>query len=410
MKNFKSGIPFAIWVIGFSSLLINISSVMVFGVAALYVKQILGVTTGFVLMLEGMFEAIAYAMKLFSGVISDYLRRRKVVMVWGLGLFALARPVMAVFSSVTGVLVARLLDRFGNGIQSTPRDALVGDLAPLGTKGACFGLRQSLAVAGSFIGGFVGIWCMVATNQNFEAIFLYAAIPAVLGLLLVIFFVKDPHEEETKEKVDVNKVVRHPIHLADLKRLGKSYWILMGIALVFTTTRVGESVLVLHATESFQMDQNFSHGIIMLYNGANSLCSYPVGYLSDRLGRYGFLGFSFFILILADAFLGLASSLTHMMIGVALWGVQIGISQSMFLSLIADHVPEDLRGTGIGFFYLISSVALIFAGTIGGFVANYYDQFATFITSGVIGFVALLLLAVFCKDLKRPDYENNSGN
>lgn len=408
MKNIIKGIHFSIWIIGFSSLLVNISSVMVFGIAALYIKS-LGVTTGLVLMLEGMFEAIAYAMKLFSGVISDYLKRRKGVMLFGLALFTLARPVMAFFTSLNGVLISRLLDRFGNGIQSTPRDALVSDLATADNRGACFGLRQSLAVAGSFIGGLLGIWCMVATNQNFQEIFLYAAIPAILGLLLIVFFVKDPNDQENASN---NKKAerRHPIHLSDFKRLGKSYWILMGIALVFTSTRVGESILVLHATESFQMDQSFSHGIIMIYNGANSLCSYPVGYLSDRLGRYGFLGLSFVILILSDAFLGFASNLTAMIIGVALWGIQIGISQSMFLSLIADHVPEDLRGTSIGFFYLISSVSLIIAGTIGGAVAHYFSQFATFITSGIIGLVALLMLIVFYKSLKLPNYENTKSN
>ena len=400
MKNFKSRIPASIWAIGFASMLLNISAVMVFGVAALYVQQILGVATGILLFLEGFFEAVAYLMKLFSGVISDYLRRRKSIMIWGFALSVIARPLLAMFSSFTIVLSARLLDRLGNGIQATPRDALVGDLAPDGAKGACFGLRQSLAVAGSFIGGFVGIWCMFATGKNFQIVFMLASIPAFLGLLLVIFFVKDPHEEEVN--VD-KKPIRHPIHLSDLKRLGKPYWILMAIVLVFMSARVGESVLVLHATGSFGMDQNFSHAILILYNGMNSLCSYPVGYLSDRLGRYGFLAFSFFILILADGFLGFATNLTTMMVGVALWGIQIGMSQSMFLSLIADYVPEDLRGTGIGFFYLISAVALLLAGLIGGVAVERYDQFSTFITSGVISLVALIMLIAFYKTLQRAE-------
>jgi MFS family permease len=378
-------------------MLLNISAVMIFGIAALYVKQILGVSTGIVLLLEGFFEALAYIMKLFSGVISDYLRKRKLVMVWGFALTVIARLFFALSSSFGVLLTARILDRLGNGIQSTPRDALVGDLAPENIKGACFGLRQSLAVAGSFIGGFVGIWCMVSTNQNFQTVFAVASVPAFLGLLLVLFFVKDSHAEEVT--VD-KKPIRHPIHLSDLKRLGKPYWILMGIALVFMSARVGESVLVLHATGSFNLDQSFSHAILILYNVMNSLCSYPVGYLSDKFGRYGFLGLSFFILILADAFLGFAENLTTMMIGVALWGIQIGMSQSMFLSLIADHVPEDLRGTGIGFFYLISAAALLLAGGIGGIAEHMYDQFATFIVSGAISLVALLMLAVFHKTLQ----------
>lgn len=400
MKNLAHKIPLAIWVIGISSLLINISSVMVFGIAALYVKQALGMTIGLVLFFEGFFEAIAYAIKLFSGVISDYLRKRKIVMLWGLVFFTLSRLIMALFASPTTVLGARLLDRIGNGTQSTPRDALVGDLAPTGTKGACFGLRQSLAVIGSFLGGIIGVWCMMTTNQDFHAVFLYASIPAGLGLLLVILLVKDA----PAEKIDVNKKSRHhPIRLSDLKRLGKPYWTLMVIALVFMTTRLGESVLVLHATENFHMDQNFSHSIIMLYNLANSLSSYPVGYLSDRFGRYGFLGFSFMLLIISDAFLGFATNLTTMLIGVGLWGIQIGVSQSMFLSLITDYVPEDLRGTGIGFFYLISSVALLTAGLIGGTVVNLYSQFATFIVSGMIGLLAFLLFVIFYKTLQQKE-------
>ena len=398
MMKIKHKIPLSIWAIGLASMLLNISTVMVFGIAALYLKQILGVATGVVLLIEGFFEAMAYLVKLFSGVASDYLRRRKSIIVWGFALTVLARPLLALFSSFGAVLSARLLDRLGNGIQSTPRDALVGDLAPEDAKGACFGLRQSLAVSGSFIGGFLGIWCMIASNQNFQTVFMLASIPALLGLSIVVFFVKDPHEDEvTADK----KPIRHPIHLSDLKRLGRPYWILMAIVLVFMSARVGESVLVLHATGTFGMDQSFSHAILILYNGMNSLCSYPVGYLSDRFGRYGFLCLSFIVLILADCFLGFAKDLSVMMIGVALWGIQIGMSQSMFLSLIADNVPEDLRGTGIGFFYLISSLALFLAGAIGGFVAHQFNQFATFIASGLISLVALLMLGVFYKKIQK---------
>ncbi len=407
LKIFKSKIPLSIWAIGFASMLLNISTVMIFGVAALYIKEILGVATGIMLLLEGFFEAVAYLMKLFSGVISDYLRRRKSIIVWGIALSVIARPIFALFSNLAAILTARILDRLGNGIHATPRDALVSDLAPEDIKGACFGLRQSLAVAGSFIGGFLGIWCMTATNTNFQAVFAVASIPALLGLLLVIFFVKDPKDME--KNATKKKPIRHPIRFNDLKRLGKPYWVLMLIVLTFMSARVGESVLVLHATGSFNLDQNFSHAVMILYNGVNTMCSYPVGYLSDRFGRYGFLGLSFFVLMLADCFLGFAQNLTTMMVGVALWGVQIGMSQSMFLSLIADYVPEDLRGTGIGFFYLISAVALILAGAIGGAAAHIYSQFATFITSGIISLIALLMLVVFHKTLQNGAFQSTQN-
>lgn len=397
MNMVKSKIPISIWAIGFASMLLNISTVMVFGVVALYLKQILGAGTGFIVMLEGFFEAMAFVMKLLSGLISDYLRRPKKVMMLGFSMVTISRPIFALFATVPMVIIARLFDRLGNGMQSTPRDALVGDLAPEGAKGACFGLRNAMATAGSFIGGMLGILAMFLVNQDIQRVFMWASIPASVGFFLLLIFVKDPHEKEvTADK----KPIRHPLHLKDLARLGKPYWLLMIVAMVFMSSRIGESMLVLHATHSFGMDPSFAHGILILYNCTNSLFSYPVGLLSDRLGRYGFLSLSFIILIVADIFLGFSNSLPVMLIGVALWGIQIGMSQDMFLCIIADQIPEDLRGTGIGFYYLINSIGLLLAGFIGGSLADKYDQFVTFMGSGMIAFFALILLAVL-----RPSIE-----
>lgn len=394
----KTKIPLSIWAIGSASMLLNISTVMVFGVIAIYIKQILGAGTGFIVMLEGFFEAIAFIMKLLSGLISDYFRRPKKIMALGFLMVALSRPIFALFASVPMVIIARLLDRLGNGMQSTPRDALVGDFSPLHLKGACFGLRNAMATAGSFIGGIIGILLMKLTDQDIQQIFMYASIPATLGFLILLIFVKDPHEKEiTKDK----KPVRHPLHIKDLKRLGKPYWLLMIIAAVFMSARVGDSMLAMHATQSFGMDPSFSHGILILYNLTNSLFSYPVGLLSDRLGRNGFLALSFVLLIVADGFLAFSTSLPVMLVGVGLWGIQIGMSQDMFLCIIADQVPEDLRGTGIGFYYLINSIGLILAGVIGGYLADQYSQFATFMGSGAIALFALVVLG-----LLRPALED----
>lgn len=390
-RKFSSPIPFSIWAMGVSSMLLNISTVMVFGVVALYMKQILGAATGVIILLEGFFEAMAFAMKLISGVLSDYLRRRKPIMLWGVAMITLAKPMFAIFASIPFVICARLLDRVGNGVQSTPRDALVGDLAPEHMRGASFGLRQSFATAGSFLGGIIGIVVMTLTHQNIQYVFMLASIPALLALLLIAFFVQEKPKDLSKIEEPRR---RQPLNLRDMKRLGKSYWFLMIVVLVFMSARIGESMLVLHATHSFGMDQSFAHAILILYNCTNSLFSYPVGLLSDRMGRYGFLALSFALLIVADLFLAFSPSLTWMLVGVGLWGIQIGMSQDMFLCLIADQVPKDLRGTGIGFFYLINSVALLMAGFIGGFLADRYDQFTTFMGSGVIAALALVLLMI----------------
>jgi MFS family permease len=387
----KSKIPLSIWAIGFASMLLNISTVMVFGIIALYLKQILGAGTGFIVMLEGFFEAMAFVMKLLSGLISDYFRRPKKIMMIGFSMVAISRPIFGLFATVPMVIIARLFDRLGNGMQSTPRDALVGDLAPESTKGACFGLRNAMTTAGSFIGGGLGFLAMYKYDLSYQNVFLWASVPASLGFLLLLIFVHDPHEKEiTADK----KPIHHPLHLKDLARLGKPYWMLMIVAMVFMSSRIGESMLVLHATQSFGMDPSFAHGILILYNCTNSLFSYPIGMLSDRLGRYGFLALSFVILIVADAFLAFSGSLPIMLIGVALWGIQIGMSQDMFLCIVADQIPEDLRGTGIGFYNLINAAGILLAGLIGGLLADKYDQFVTFMGSGVIALFALILLII----------------
>ncbi|RZI45269.1 MFS transporter [Candidatus Finniella inopinata] len=385
----RTPVPKAIWAIGLASFLINVSSVIVFGLSAVYMKTILGVATGWIGLLEGIVEASAYAVKVFSGVFSDYLKRRKIIMVWGFGLATLARPILALSSSFGAVFTSRVLDRIGNGVQSTPRDALVGDLSPESIKGTCYGLRQSLATAGSFFGGIVGVAAMLLTNQNFHQVFWIATIPAVMGLLILIFAVKDSPTQQSGEAIK-----RHPIRIADLHRLGGTYWMLMIVAGVFMLARVGEAMLILHAHQNFGLSESYIPLILILYNGTNSLASYPIGRLSDKVSRYALLGIGFAVLIVADILLATATNLSIMLMGVAVWGVQIGITQSMFMALIADTVPNDLRGTGFGFFYLTSAIALVLAGTMGGTIAQLYGEAMTFTASGIIGAVSLATLLI----------------
>ncbi len=385
----RISVPKSIWAIGTASFLINVSSAIVFSLSAVYMKTILGVATGWIGLLEGIVEACAYAVKVFSGVFSDYLRRRKIIMVWGFGLATLARPILALSSSFGAVFIARVLDRIGNGIQSTPRDALVGDLSPESIKGTCYGLRQSLATAGSLFGGIVGSAAMYFTYQNFQQVFWIATIPAVLGLIILVTSVQDASENTTKELTE-----RHPIRWTDLPRLGRIYWLLMIVAGVFMLARVGEAMLILHAHQNFGLSETYIPLILIIYNGTNSLASYPIGRLSDKVSRYTLLATGFAVLIVADILLATAGNLTTMLIGVAAWGIQIGITQSMFMALIADIVPQDLRGTGFGIFYLVSAVSLVLAGTIGGTIAQLYGESMTFTASGILGAAALATLFI----------------
>lgn len=391
-------IPLSIWAIGLATFLLNTSSVMIFGLSAVYMKSILGVATGWIVWIEGAVEACAYLMKLFSGVISDYFKRRQRLMVIGFALAVCARPVFAIFSSFGWVFTARLMDRVGNGLQSTPRDALVGDLAPEEIKGRCYGLRQSLAVAGSFFGGIVAMVGMYYTGSHYKTVFWIAAVPAFLALILLVTFVREPKGMGIPHQ-------RQPLHWSDIPKMGKPYWLLMLVAFVFMSARVSEAVLILYGHSSFALDDALSPLVLIVYNGTSSIAAYLLGSFSDRFSRRKLLGFGFLVLITADCVLCLAPNQLVMFIGVAIWGIQIGGTQSMFMTLIADKAPPHLRGTGFGFFYLLSSVALMLAGILGGITSEYFGNSAIFIYSLVVGVAAYLLLGVLGSGIDKKRVE-----
>lgn len=385
-------IPLSIWAIGLATFLLNTSSVMIFGLSAVYMKTILGVATGWIAFLEGAVEACAYLMKLLSGILSDYFKRRQRLMVIGFALAVCARPIFAIFSTFGWVFTARLMDRVGNGLQSTPRDALVGDLAPESIKGRCYGLRQSLAVAGSFFGGIVAMVAMHGTANHYETVFWIAAVPAFLALILLVCFVREPKGMGIPH-------ARQPISVSDISLMGKPYWLLMAVAFVFMSARVSEAMLILYGHTSFHLDDALSPMILILYNGTCSIASYFVGRMSDHVSRRKLLGVGFLVLIAADVVLCTSINQTMLFIGVGIWGVQIGITQSMFMTLIADKVPSHLRGTGFGFFYLLSSLALMLAGALGGFASEHYGQAAVFMYSLIVGITAYILLWSFGRNI-----------
>ncbi|MDP3371600.1 MAG: MFS transporter [Candidatus Paracaedibacteraceae bacterium] len=401
-KKIKTPIPLSIWAIGLASCLLNMTSALVFSLSAIYLNG-QGVGIQWISTLEHIVEGIAYIMKVFSGIISDYFRRRKMIMVIGFGMAAFSRPILAfsvsffaVGMAYTIIFVSRVFERIGNGMQATPRDALVADLSPYDIKGECFGLRTALSNAGSFIGAGLGVLAMWWTANNYQQIFWMACIPAILALIILVVLVKDsklkPEEMENQETPK-----KHPLHFTDMNRLGKPFWYLMIVVTVFMLARVSESLLSLHAHKNFEMPEQWVPMVVLIYNAANSLTAYPIGRFSDRIPRHYILAIGCLCLVIADALLAFAPNLTVALIGVGVWGIQVGITQSMFLALIADYVPADLRGTGFGIFYLFSAGSIVLAGVFGGMIADIFSISIMYIASGCIASVSLGLLFVISK-------------
>jgi MFS family permease len=381
-------IPGGVWALGIVSLLMDISSEMIHALLPVYLVSVLGTSMLTVGVIEGIAEATASITKIFSGALSDWLGKRKLLAVLGYGLAAFTKPVFPLAPSVGWLVAARFVDRIGKGIRGAPRDALVADLAPPHVRGASFGLRQSLDTVGAFAGPLLAIGLMWLTSDNFTSIFWVAVIPGFLALALIIFAVHEPKRPEGLPQV------RAPLSRSELKRLGDAYWWVVVVTTVFTLARFSEAFLILKA-QAVGMPIALVPAVLVVMNVVYALAAYPAGILSDKIDRITLLFIGLAVLIAADVVLGLAASILSVMLGVMLWGLHMGLTQGLLATLIADAAPMELRGTAYGMFNLLGGLALLAASTTAGGLWDVVGPAGTFLAGAALAALALIgLVAV----------------
>jgi MFS family permease len=382
----RPAIPRGIWVLGFVSMLMDISSEMVHSLLPMFLVGSLGVSVLVVGLIEGLAEATALIVKVFSGTLSDYLGRRKGLAVLGYALGALSKPLFALSSGAGLVITARLLDRVGKGIRGAPRDALVADIAPPEVRGAAFGLRQSLDTVGAFTGPLLAVGLMLLWANDFRAVFWVAVIPGVLSVLLLMVGVREPERQADAPR-------SNPINRANMRRLSAAYWWVVGIGAVFTLARFSEAFLVLLALQ-LGVAMAWVPLVMVAMNVVYAASAYPFGWLSDRISHTRLLVAGLLVLVLADAVLATSTDWVSLLLGVALWGVHMGMTQGLLATMVADTAPADLRGTAFGLFNLVSGVAMLIASVLAGWLWDTHGAASTFVAGAVFALSALLLLGL----------------
>ena len=378
-------LPAGIWVLGFVSLLMDISSEMIHALLPLFMVGTLGMGVALVGLLEGLAEATALILKVCSGVISDWFGRRKPLAVLGYGLGAATKPLFALATGPGLIFTARLLDRVGKGIRGAPRDALVADIAPPEQRGAAFGLRQSLDTVGAFVGPLLAVALMLLWANDFRAVFAVAVVPALLAVLLLMVGVREPARPAGAAR-------SNPISRANLKRLPRAYWWVVGVGAVFTLARFSEAFLVLRA-EQLGVALAAVPLVMVAMNVVYSLTAYPFGKLSDRVSHHGLLLAGLSVLVAADVVLAVSTHWVGLLLGVALWGVHMGMTQGLLAAMVAAQAPADLRGTAFGFFNLVSGVALLAASVLAGLLWQYLGPAWTFGAGAAFSVLAMAALA-----------------
>lgn len=382
----RHNIPAGIWVLGFVSMLMDVSSEMIHALLPVYMVTVLGTSALTVGIIEGIAEATASITKVFSGALSDWLGKRKFLAALGYGLAALSKPIFPLASSIEWLIAARFIDRIGKGIRGAPRDALVADIAPPHLRGASFGLRQSLDTIGAFLGPLIAIGLMWLTADHFQAVFWIAVIPAFLSVGLILVAVKEP------ERPNEQRRVRMPLHRDELRRLGTTYWWVVAVAAVFTLARFSEAFLILRA-QSIGLPMVLIPIVLVIMSLAYSLSAYPIGVLSDRVNRMTLLAVGLVLLLAADLVLAFAADFIWVGISVVLWGLHMGFTQGLLATLIAETAPAELRGTAFGMFNLMTGVALLVASVVAGALWDMTGPQGTFLAGAA--FTVLTLVGLF---------------
>jgi MFS family permease len=382
----KSGqIPAGIWVLGFVSMLMDISSEMIHSLLPLFMVTTLGTSVFIIGIIEGLAQSTALIVKVFSGILSDYIGKRKGLAVIGYAMGAFSKPLFAVASTAGLVLTARLLDRIGKGVRGAPRDALVADIAPPHLRGAAFGLRQALDTVGAFLGPLLAVGLMLLWANDFRAVFWVAVIPGILSVTLLLFGIREPERSKSEKRIN-------PIHRANLKHLNTSYWWVVAIGAIFMLARFSEAFLVLRGLQA-GIPIALTPLVMVAMNLIYAASAYPFGKLSDRVQHTRLLALGLVVLIAADLVLAHSHHWSTVLVGVALWGIHMGMTEGLLAAMVADTAPADLRGTAYGFFNLMSGLAMLVASGLAGFVWDRFGAANTFYTGAAICLLALAGLA-----------------
>ena len=385
-ENKRLRLPRSIWTLGFVSMLMDTSSELIHALLPIFMVTTLGMSALSVGIVEGIAEATGSITKIFSGAISDWIGKRKPLVVLGYGLAAFTKPLFPLASNAGLVITARFLDRVGKGIRGAPRDALISDITSKEQRGAAFGLRQALDTVGGFLGPLAAIGLMLWLADDIRTVMWFAVVPAFGAFVLLVVAVPEP------ERTTVRRPGRFPISRSELGNLSAAYWLIVAVGAVLTLARFSEAFLVLRA-QDIGMGIAWIPAVLVVMSTVYAAAAYPAGILSDRMERRHVLAIGIGFLIAADLVLAQAWGVLGVMCGVALWGLHMGFTQGLLSTLVADAAPSELRGTAFGVFNLFCGLMMLVASVLAGFLWDRLGAPTTFLTGAL--FTTLALLGLF---------------
>ncbi|MES2136762.1 MAG: MFS transporter [Pseudomonadota bacterium] len=394
MKPQRPPLPRNVWVLGFVSLFMDLSSEIYHALLPAFITVVLGLPATALGAIDGIAEATANFAKLFSGRLSDRSLKRKPWVMAGYGLGALSKPLFPLATTAPLVMAARFADRIGKGIRGSPRDAMVADETPPEIRGRAFGLRQALDSVGALLAPLVAIGLMALLASNIRAVFWIAIIPAAISFLLAWLALREPEQH-------LAPIKKSPF-FAGFRKLGKATRRLLAVGFLFTLARFSEGFLILKGMD-VGLSEAMSPLTLALFNLAYVVLAFPAGSLSDRMSPRTILMAGMAVLIAGNIVLAETGSFAGLILGTALWGAHMALTQGIFSRMIADSAPEGLRATSFGAFWFVSGIGGLLASLGAGWLWDREGPSATFITSAAVAAVALAMLSLLPEDSRAEE-------
>jgi len=385
----RAPLPRNVWVLGFVSLFMDLSSEIYHALLPAFITIVLGLPATALGAIDGVAEATANFAKLASGRLSDRSLKRKPWIMAGYGLAALSKPLFPLAASAPAVMAARFADRIGKGIRGSPRDAMVADETPPEIRGRAFGLRQSLDTVGALLAPLAAITLMAWLASDIRAVFWIAVIPAGISFLLAWLALREPEQH-------LAPVKSSPL-FSGFRNLNKDTKRLLQVGFLFSLARFSEAFLILKGID-IGLSEAMSPLTLAIFNLAYVVLAYPAGILSDRVPPRTILMSGIVVLIAGNLVLARAEGFAGLIIGTTLWGAHMALTQGIFSRMIADSAPDALRATTFGAFYFVTGIAGLLASLGAGWLWDREGASATFYTSAMLAGVALAMISLLQND------------
>lgn len=380
-----SKLPRNVWILGFVSLLMDLSSELYHALLPAFITIALGLPAVALGAIDGIAEATASFAKLASGRLSDRSRRRKPWVLLGYGLAALSKPLFPVASGAAELMGARFADRVGKGIRGAPRDAIIADETPPEIRGRAFGLRQALDTVGALIAPLAAVGLMALFAEDIRAVFWIAVIPAALSFLLALVALKEPVVQWASTAVQ-------PL-FRGFRDLDRPMRRLIAVAFLFALARFSEGFLILRALD-IGISPTLSPLALVVFNVGFLALAYPAGSLSDRMSPRSILMAGMGVLIAANLLLAQDIGIAGLTIGILLWGAHMALTQGILARLVADFAPDHMRATSFGAFHFVSGIGTLLASLAAGLLWDRDGAAAAFIGGAGAAAVALAMLSL----------------